>query len=78
MVCATLILQYDNEWTEVSCTHFAIKRLLDGGIPDQDEIAKFEVVIDDGGGMLLFKADHSFDLCGVYIGCKHYQMQWLT
>ena len=48
--------------------HFVIERLLNGSIPDQDEVAKFEVIFDDGGSMLLFKADHGFDLCGVYIG----------
>ena len=48
--------------------HFAIERLLDGGIPDEDEVAEFEVVLDDGGGMLLFKTDRGFDSCGIHIG----------
>ena len=42
-----------------------IQRLLDGGISDQDEVTEFEVVLDDGGGMLLFETD-----CGVDIGGK--------
>ena len=48
--------------------HFAIERLLDGGIPDEDEVAKFEVVLDDGGGILLFKPDCGFNLSSVHIG----------
>ena len=55
--------------------HFVIERLLNGSIPDQDEVAKFEVIFDDGGSMLLFKTDHSFDLCGVYIRGKHCQVR---
>ena len=47
--------------------HFAIEGLLDGGISDQHEVAKFEVILDYGGGMLLFKTDHGFDSCGVYV-----------
>ena len=43
-------------------------RLLNGSISDEDEVAEFEVVIDDGDGMLLFKMDGSFDLSGVHIG----------
>ena len=35
-VCATLVLQYDDERTEISCTHFAIERLLDSSISDKD------------------------------------------
>ena len=52
----------DDEQTEISHMHFAIERLLDGGIPDQDEVAEFKVILDDGGSMLLFKTDHGFDL----------------
>ena len=48
--------------------HFAIERLLDGGISDEDEVAKFEVVLDDGGGMLLFEMDHGFDSSSVDVG----------
>ena len=47
--------------------HFAIERLLNGGISDEDKVAEFEVVRDDGGSMLLFEMDHSYDLCGIYI-----------
>ena len=57
--------------------HFAIERLFDGSIPDQYEVTKFEVVFDDGGGMLLFETDCSFDLCGIYIRGKHCQV-WPT
>ena len=64
-VCATLVLQYDDKGTEISRTHFAIERLLDSGISDEDEVAKFEVVVDDGCGMLLFEMDHGFDSSGV-------------
>ena len=48
--------------------HFVIERLLNGGISDEDEVTEFEVVLDDGGDMLLFKTDHNFDLNGVHIG----------
>ena len=48
--------------------HFAIERLLNSGISDEDEVAEIEVVLDDGGSMLLFKMDHSLDLSGVDIG----------
>ena len=48
--------------------HFAIERLLDGGISDQDKVAEFEVILDDCGSMLLFETNCSFDLCGAYIG----------
>ena len=67
-VGATLVLQYDDEQTKISCTHFVIERLLDGGISDEDEVAEFEVVLDDGGGMLLFKMDGGFDSSGIHIG----------
>ena len=63
-VCATLALQYDDEWTEISYMHFAIEWLHDGSISDQDEVTEFEVVLDDGGSMLMFKMNHGFDLSG--------------
>ena len=63
-VCTTLVLQYDNKQTKISHTHFAIERLLDGSISDEDKVAKFEVILDDGGGMLLFKMDHSIHIGG--------------
>ena len=55
--------------------HFVIERLLNGSIPDQDEVTKFEVIFDNGGGMLLLKVDHSFDPCGLYIGGKHCEVR---
>ena len=64
-VGTTLVLRYDYEQTEISRTHFAIERFLDSGISDKDEVAGFEVVLDDGGSMLLFKMDRSFDSSGV-------------
>ena len=64
-VGTTLVLQYDDEWTEISRMHFAIQGLLDGGISDEDKVAKLEVVHDDGGGMLLFKMDGGFDSSSV-------------
>ena len=67
-VGATLVLRYDDERTEISRTHFAIERLLDSGISDEDKVAKFEVVLDDGGGMLLFKMDRGLDSSSVDIG----------
>ena len=67
-VGTTLVLRYDNEWTKISRTHFVIERLLDGGISDEDEVTESEVVLDDGGGMLLFKMDHGFDSSSVHIG----------
>ena len=48
--------------------HFAIERLLDSSISDEDEVTEFEVVLDDGGGMLLFKMDHGLDSSSVDIG----------
>ena len=39
-----------------------IEGLLDSGISDEDEVAKFEVILDNGGGMLLFEMDRGFDL----------------
>ena len=67
-VGATFVLRYDNEQTEVSCTHFAIEGLLDSSISDEDEVAECEVILDDGGGMLLFKMDRGLDLSGVNVG----------
>ena len=55
--------------------HFAIERLLDGGISDEDEVAEFEVILDDGGGMLLFETDHSFDSSSVHIRGECCQMR---
>ena len=69
-VGATLVLRYDYEWTEVSCTHLAIEGFLDSGISDEDEVADCEVVLDDGGGMLLFETDR-----GVHIGGKCCQVR---
>ena len=66
----TLVLRYDDEGTEISCTHLAIERLLDSGISDEDEVTKFEVIVDDGGSMLLFEMDHGFDLSSVHVGGK--------
>ena len=74
-VGATLVLQYDNEGTRISHMHFAIERLLDGGISDEDKVAEFEVILDDGGGMLLLETDHGFDLSGVHVGGKCYQVR---
>ena len=45
--------------------HFAIERLLDSGISDEDEVAKSEVILDNGSSMLLFEMDCSFDLSGI-------------
>ena len=67
-VGATLVLRYDYEQTEVSCTHFVIERFLDGGISDEDEVTKCEVVLDNGGGMLLFKSDRRLDSSSIDIG----------
>ena len=67
-VGATLVLRYDYERTEVSCMHFAIEGFLNSSISDEDEVANCEVVLDDGGGMLLFEMDRGFDLSGVHIG----------
>ena len=58
------------EQTEISCTHFAIERFLESGISDEDEVAKFEVILDNGGSMLLFKTDHGCDSSSVHIGGK--------
>ena len=61
-------MRYDDDGTEIPCTHFVIKGLLDSGVSDEDEVTKLEVVLDDGGGMLLFKTDCSSDSSGVDIG----------
>ena len=66
-VGATLVSRYDNERTEISRMHFAIERLLDSGVSDEDEVTECEVVLDDGGSMLLFEMDHGFDASGVHI-----------
>ena len=50
--------------------HFVIERLLDSGISDEDKVAEFEVILDDGCSMLLFKMDRGFDLSGVHVGGK--------
>ena len=55
--------------------HFVIVRLLDGGISDEDEVAEFEVILDNGGGMLLFEMDCGFDLSGVHVGGKCCQVR---
>ena len=67
-VGATFVLRYDNERTEVSCTHFAIEGFLDSGISDEDEVTECEVVLDDGGSMLLFKSDNGLDSSSVHLG----------
>ena len=74
-VCTTLVLQYDDEQTEISRMHFVIERLLDGSISDEDEVAEFEVVLDDGGSMLLFETDGGFDSSGVHIRGKCCQVR---
>ena len=74
-VGATLVFQYDDEGTKISCTHFAIERLLDSGISDEYEVTESEVILDDGGGMLLFKMDHSFDSSSVDVGDKCCQVR---
>ena len=45
-----------------------IERLLNSGVSDEDEVTEFEVVLDDRGGMLLFKTDRSFDTSSVDVG----------
>ena len=44
--------------------HFVIERFLDS----EDEVTECEVVLDDGGGMLLFKSDCGLDSSGVDVG----------
>ena len=61
-------MRYHYEQTEVSRTHFAIERFLDSGISDEDEVAECEVVLDNGGGMLLFKTDCGFDSSSIDVG----------
>ena len=61
-------MRYDNDGTKIPRTHFVIERLLDSGVSDEHEVAELEVVLDDGGGMLLFEMDCSFDSSGVDIG----------
>ena len=60
-VGATLVLRYHYERTEVSHTHFAIETFLDSGISDEDEVAECEVILDNGGSMLLFESDYGLD-----------------
>ena len=49
---------------------FAIERLLDSSISDEDKVAEFEVIVNDGGSMLLFETDR-----GVHIGGKCCQVR---
>ena len=58
--------------------HFAIERLLNGGISDQDKVTEFEVELDYGGGMLLFEMDCGFDLSGINIRGECCQMGLLS
>ena len=74
-VGTTLVLRYDYEQTEVSRTHFAIERFFDSGISDEDEVAECEVVLDDGGGMLLFESDRGLDLSSVDVRGKCCQVR---
>ena len=67
-VGATLVLQYDYEQTEVSHMHFAIERFLNSSISDEDKVTECEVVLDDGGSMLLFKSDCGLDSSGIDVG----------
>ena len=67
-VGATFVLRYEDERTKISRTHFAIEGLLDSGISDEDKVAECEVVLDDGGGMLLFETDRGLDSSGIDIG----------
>ena len=67
-VGTTFVLRYDNDGTEIPRTHFVIERLLDSGVSDEHEVAKLEVVLNDGGGMLLFETDCGFDSSGVDVG----------
>ena len=74
-VGATFVLRYDDERTEISHTHFAIERLLNSSISDEDEVTEFEVVLDDGGSMLLFEMDCGFDSSSVDVGGECCQMR---
>ena len=73
-VCTTLVLWYDNEWAKISCMHFPIERLFNGGISDQDEVTEVEAILDYGGSMLLFETDHSCDPCSIYVRGEHCQV----
>ena len=42
-VGATLVLRFDNDGTEIPCTHFAIERLLDSGVSDEDEVVTVQL-----------------------------------
>ena len=52
-----------------------IERFLDSGISDEDEVAECEVVLDDGGGMLLFETDRGFDSSSVDVRGKCCQVR---
>ena len=67
-VGTTFVLQYDYERTKISHMHFAIERLFDSSISDEDEVAKSEVVLDNRGGMLLSEMDRGPDSSGVDVG----------
>ena len=41
-----------------------IERLLNGSISDENEVAEFEVILDDGGGMLLFEMGRGVHIRG--------------
>ena len=76
---ATLVLRYDDDGTKIPCTHFAIKGLLDSSVSDEDEVAELEVVLNDGGGMLLFEIDCGFDSSSVDVGgeCSQVRLTFL-
>ena len=46
-----------------SSLHLVIEGLLNCCVPDEYQIAKFEVVVIDGILVLTFKDDHSLDSC---------------
>ena len=74
-VGTTLVLRYDYEWTEISHMHFAIGRLLNSGISDEDKVTEFEVILDDRGSMLLFETDCGFDMSSIYVGGERSQVR---
>ena len=49
-------------------SHFVIERFLNSSISDEDKVTEVEVILDDGGSMLLFETDGGFDSSGVDIG----------
>ena len=69
-VCTASVSGNDYQRAKVSRAHLAIERLLNGGVPNQNEVTECESKVHDSGRMLLFEAHGGLDTGSVYIGGK--------